>query len=293
MGREVRRVPLDFNQPLNKVWIGFKNPHYTAEDCDACNKTGYAPFARHLHDQWYGYVEFDPTSTGSTPFGPNHPLVIAFATRNVEACKRDGYRIGTVEQEARRLSRDCFDNKLCHHLSQEDVDALVAADDLMDFTHDYKRGEGWKKKDPVPVITAQMVNEWSLTGHGHNGGYTVIKARCEKAGEEFLCPLCKGNGHVWPSEEDEKRYEEWEPTPPPTGEAYQLWETVSEGSPVSPPFATPEELARWLVENDTSITKDTSYEGWVKFIKGPGWACSMVGTVEGGLQSGVKAFSEM
>lgn len=30
---------------------------------------------------------------------------------------------------------------------------------------------------------------------------------------------------------------------------FQLWETVSEGTPVSPPFATKEELAQYLAEN--------------------------------------------
>ena len=78
---------------------------------------------------------------------------------------------------------------------------------------------------------------------------------------------------------------------PPTGDGYQLWETVSEGSPVSPVFVTPEHLAQWLTEpgNDTSITQDTNYEQWLKFIKGDGWAPSMVCSPEHGLESGVAA----
>ena len=64
----------------------------------------------------------------------------------------------------------------------------------------------------------------------------------------------------------------------PKGEGYQLWETVSEGSPVSPVFATPEELAEWLVSpgNDTSITEGTSREQWLAMIRGPGFAFSLV-----------------
>lgn len=36
MGREVRRVPLDFDYPIDKVWDGFKNPYYEYKcpDCD-------------------------------------------------------------------------------------------------------------------------------------------------------------------------------------------------------------------------------------------------------------------
>ena len=73
---------------------------------------------------------------------------------------------------------------------------------------------------------------------------------------------------------------------PPRGEGYQIWEDVTEGSPVSPAFSTPEELAKWMVENDTSITKDATLEQWIVFINGSGWAPSMIGG-PGGLRSGV------
>ena len=51
------------------------------------------------------------------------------------------------------------------------------------------------------------------------------------------------------------------------------------------------DLARWMVENDTSITKDTGYDGWLKFIQGPGWVPSLVGTTVTGVVSGVAAFA--
>lgn len=35
----------------------------------------------------------------------------------------------------------------------------------------------------------------------------------------------------------------------PKGEWYQLFETISEGSPITPPFATKEELVEWLSKN--------------------------------------------
>ena len=35
----------------------------------------------------------------------------------------------------------------------------------------------------------------------------------------------------------------------PAGKWYQLFETVSEGTPLSPPFATKEELVQWLTSN--------------------------------------------
>lgn len=45
----------------------------------------------------------------------------------------------------------------------------------------------------------------------------------------------------------------------PTGEWYQLYETVSEGCPLSPPFRTKEQLAKWLTEN-----KDFWDNQWTK-----------------------------
>ena len=82
MGRELKRVPLDFAQPLNERWHGFVNPHHTAVKCPYCAGTGSSPTARHLKDQWYGYAEFHPEDRGSVPFAVDHPHVRALAERN-------------------------------------------------------------------------------------------------------------------------------------------------------------------------------------------------------------------
>ena len=65
---------------------------------------------------------------------------------------------------------------------------------------------------------------------------------------------------------------------PPSGDGYQLWETVSEGSPMTPVFAAPEELAQWCVDNTVSTFgyQTTSYENWLKFITKSGHAFTMI-----------------
>ena len=70
---------------------------------------------------------------------------------------------------------------------------------------------------------------------------------------------------------------------------YMMYEDTSEGTPISPAFATPEELARWLVDNNASaLGRSTgSYEGWLRVANG-GFAPSMVMS-SAGLQSGVDA----
>lgn len=75
---------------------------------------------------------------------------------------------------------------------------------------------------------------------------------------------------------------------PPAGSGYQIWETVTEGSPISPVFEKPEDLAQWMVDNDTSITSGATHEQWMKFID-DGWAPSMTFTPTQGLLSGVES----
>ena len=48
---------------------------------------------------------------------------------------------------------------------------------------------------------------------------------------------------------------------------YQLWETISEGSPITPFFTFKKDLITWLLENDNSITADMSREDWMEFFE--------------------------
>lgn len=68
-----------------------------------------------------------------------------------------------------------------------------------------------------------------------------------------------------------------------------MYEDTTEGTPISPAFESPEELARWLSDNGVSAfgSSTASYEGWLRVAKG-GWAPSMVVT-SAGIVSGVDA----
>lgn len=71
-----------------------------------------------------------------------------------------------------------------------------------------------------------------------------------------------------------------------------MYEDTSEGTPISPAFATPEELARWLADNGASSFGDmtATYEQWLSVAHG-GWAPSMVMDSKG-LRSGVEAMAD-
>jgi hypothetical protein len=67
-----------------------------------------------------------------------------------------------------------------------------------------------------------------------------------------------------------------------------MYEDTSEGTPISPAFETPEELARWLADNGASSfgNSTATYEQWLNICRG-GWAPSMVMT-NGVIMSGVE-----
>ena len=51
MGRELKRVPLDFKWPENKPWKGYLNPHYAkSHDCPACGGSGATIASQRLGD---------------------------------------------------------------------------------------------------------------------------------------------------------------------------------------------------------------------------------------------------
>jgi hypothetical protein len=66
-----------------------------------------------------------------------------------------------------------------------------------------------------------------------------------------------------------------------------MYETCTEGTPISPAFETPEELARWLADTGASAFgyETASYESWLATIRA-GWSVSAVG-VNGHIVNGV------
>lgn len=290
MGRELKRVALDFEWHLNEPWEGYVNPLYMAKPCASCEGKGYSPTGRHLHDLWYGYVAFRPEDRGSRPFAPDDLLVHKFAER--QCLNSPGYYGSdgsAIRREADRLCR-LWNASWSHHLNDDDVRALIAADRLYDFTKTWSKEHGWQPKVPACVPTAQEVNDWSCVGMGHDSinCWTVIRAECRRLGEDASCAVCDGTGDIWPSKEAEDAYDAWQPTPPPAGLGYQIWETVSEGSPISPVFPSPELLATYMTNRKWGADHGSSYATWLAFINGPGWAPSMVRTAHG-IQSDVDA----
>lgn len=286
MSRQIYRVPLTFDWPLNEVWSGYLLPERLCEaPCPDC-KNGHSEHAEFLWGVWYGNEPFHPMLTGSTRLRHDTPAVRAIAERNIsDALNYRGEN--AIDREAERLA-GMWNGQWCHHLSQDDVDALIAADRLWDFTHTQQPGKVRQPIVPTPTVTAAQVNEWSLRGTGHDdlNASIVIEARCKRDGMPFVCATCKGHAttEVYPGQRAEA--EAWEPTEPPTGDGWQLWTMINEGTPISPVFATAEELAGWM--SDPGRSRDwVPFDAAMRFIDA-GWAPSGFETAETGFVRGVE-----
>ena len=245
MGRVLKRVDLNFKWPLNKVWVGYINPHIDKrENCHECQESGLSEYAQELKKQWYSH-------NGPFEYLPNGG------------------------QRAK--------NALQYNLNDDDIAALIKSNRLPEFTRVPVNEEqkeiikkqkadgkgGWLEFHNGYTPSAKEVNEWAKQGMGHDSlnCHVVIKVRCEKAKRDYLCSSCNGNGFIWSSEEDEQNYEEWKKTEPPTGEGFQLWETTSEGSPTSPVFKTIEELAFYCENNCSTFGRErATKEQWLKML---------------------------
>lgn len=53
MGRQIKRVALDFVWPLDEPWSGYMNPHYDAcHKCYECDGSGYSEKAQQIYNEW-------------------------------------------------------------------------------------------------------------------------------------------------------------------------------------------------------------------------------------------------
>ena len=107
----------------------------------------------------------------------------------------------------------------------------------------------------------------------------------------------------WEAGERQSDCEYWEWSSPPTDPEYyrpawpeelrthfQIYETVSEGTPLSPPCATIEDLAQWYATNGDPVYGRVSYESALAFCRAS-WAPSFV-VIDGSFMSGVDAMAE-
>lgn len=253
MSREVRRVPLDFDWELNKVWIGFINPYDFSKNCTVCDGTGLNAASRQLWDDWYD----------SKGYGTRWHYIY----KGGAACEIVG---------------DC--RRWLDKLTQDEVDELVKEGRYNSLTSDWdKEKREWIPKNPPVIITAEQVNAQNRVGArgmGHDAINMSIcfRVRANRLGIYGECKHCDG-GTIWKSQSHKHIQHAWKSIDPPTGEGWQVWETVSEGSPISQVFPTAEALIEHLVTvglNWGVSSGPYSRQAAEDFVKISGWAPSAV-----------------
>jgi hypothetical protein len=233
MGREVKRVPLDFDWPQNEVWKGYLQPDYRScpnPDCDGgTTKAGV----------WLGsFIHLLLIAADDAKRNRLHPWVMSMQEGMCGITPNSVPPVGL----------------------REVVKGLIGRDRDRDSPLGYDAIDRWCATKSL-VVAAGLPEDW------------------------IICQTCQGHG-IHPDEIE--AMESWKATEPPTGEGWQMWETCSEGSPISPVFKTPEELAHWLADTGASSfgSQTSSYESWLGMIVGDGWSPSMV--IENGVcKSGV------
>jgi hypothetical protein len=226
MGCEIKRVPLDFDWPKDKIWHGFINPHYKV--CGVCDHG--QTIARNQLERlssmisWLGYS----TMRGGHDW---HPMFDSF------------------------MRPSPIDPKLF-----EVIDGLVRAGSVIKHKKHKYKGD----REPE-----------GLTGLGSGDDYSITLLLLEQAGLPLNWGICKACGGDNIDASVKAAYEAWKQTEPPTGPGYQIWETVSEGSPISPVFENIDAAVTWLVGGGYSRKAAEAFmkQGWVPsmvMINNPG-----------------------
>ena len=258
MGRELKRVPIDFEWEIGEIWSGYVNPH-KVHNCNKCNGLGYSKEYKKLQDEWYG-------NHAEENYKPN-PF-------------REGWRYNA--------------NAWQNNLTKEDVKALLKADRLWDFTrvpiNDEQKeivkqkiangGNSWLPFNNGYVPTPQEVNEWNLKGMGHDSSnaWYCIKARLKREGKQYECSKCKGTGENWQHPKAKSLYKNWKNYEPPKGEGFQLWSTTTEGHPMTPVFNSLEELCDYCEKEKVSVfgSSTATKQEWLNML-GDGLVCHKEG----------------
>lgn len=217
MGREARRVPLDFDHPLHEVWPGYLMPDDLSQPrCGDCDGTGQTPAGRWVSDLAAAAVLLADDLTYQQRGLPLHPYIA-------------------------RMSNHSYGTR------------------------------------PSPDIR-EFVG--GLTGEHHPGplgapdaGYRAARKLIEAAGlpESWgLCPACDGEGAVEAYPGQQAAADAWEPTDPPVGDGWQIWETTSEGSPITPVFRSAEALADHCADTGVSMFGEytADRDKWLGIING-------------------------
>lgn len=300
MGRELKRVALDFEWPLNKVWDGYLN-HYSNlahANCEECGGSGLSASAKVIQDLWYTHLRSNllGINVGNKKFRElitkvtdarclskkffNH---CDYHKINVDILKPIENKIFSnwieLKKEVIEIGGSDFYDKLLKPVRdffgtmERPIEewAFVGYSQMIDQSDvDALWKSNRLKSDFKEKPTAEELNKFiasSPFGHDAINLWVVTSIKCKQFKQSSKCRICKGEGYIVINEDMKIKSEGWTPTEPPKGDGFQLWGTTNEGSPMSPVFKTAEELAEWCEPNATIFGSDKiSKEKWLEMF---------------------------
>jgi hypothetical protein len=247
----MKRVPLDFDWPLNKVWKGYINPNHKPCPANCHRGMTYAAawveaIARFLGLMGSQAVE-EPRFEEIRARGVlcPHPYFEEFSQAPRFELPRDvSEKIRAEPDQATRM------RMLNAHYAVSPPKLLPFTEGIADFI------AGLAGKRPQGGLLSSDTN------------YDIYRKLLEVAGLPEGWDTCKVCGGDALDPAVKEAYEAWKSYEPPTGEGYQLWETTSEGSPTSPVFKTMDELCAWCETNATTFgSAKTSAAEWKRMLE--------------------------
>lgn len=118
-----------------------------------------------------------------------------------EHCKQSGLNPATHQ-----ISEDFYDfantgRRWNDKITQDEVDALIEKNRLMDFTSEYTKEKGWQKHGrPVTaaeVNAAQNRRGAGLISHDAINRWILIETRAKRLGVYGHCEHCEGKGYIY------------------------------------------------------------------------------------------------
>jgi hypothetical protein len=257
VSREVRRVPLDFDWPLDTLWGGYVMPDRLKRNpCPDC-ENGSTAAAEWLRTFCRRIQDLGDDIRDQQSGRPMHPCLAEdpnpFTTR------------GAIDPVTRRWTE-------LPRIIRPTADILPLLTGLT----------GRSEKDHLHPLSG-------------DNSYRIVMKLVAAAGLDpdtwGICTTCAGEALLDAHEGQSADIEAWEPTEPPAGDGWQLWQTLSEGSPISPVFPTEEDLARWMTSPaytwGAAKHGRPSYEQALQFVR-DGWAPSVASSPGSGPVSGVE-----
>lgn len=283
MGREVKRVALDFEWPIDKLWRGYVLPDkLRGKRCPDCEQG-------QTHLGWWldGFAHLIAMLAADVHDRRNgrdmHPWLAEFSRAHGHfEYLIDGTWTHTFEvdhgQSVRRLpSRHVVDRPGDEAL--EFFHGIIAKDFELKRTKGDPTGEypydEWYAEDKVPSVesvAAGMGHSSSGNGVG-NLRHAIFAVLEDASGKSFVCPTCSGEGVLEEYEGQNAERDAWYEAPneePPSGEGWQLWTTTNEGAPLTPVFESAEALARHCADKGVSWFgyQTATYDQWLRSFVG-------------------------